>query len=355
MMGVIKVDIVQYADDITLVADSAKGLQKQIDTCNEYGNEYGIQFNPDKTMIVIFNLDCIRKIEEIENDNSQISFELDGKTIEIVDSMKILGQILSNNNNDKLHLEKRKSATNTMMGRLQTMNLNSLHIHPKMKAQLFKSYIRPVLTYGAENMELNGLEILEFKKLVGNSIKRLLKLPTRCHTTDLVDALNIEQTNRYLQRMKLKFLIRLSKNELTLKILKFQVSMKYSDSFTEEIAVYLGLNHDYDLENLIEESEIKIKALKAVKKPTPDMYNENKVNSLRLIFNTKNRFIIPDKIFEIIKFGNKNESLKEVLIRKRKNRNNKIKPRSIIVIDLTAIINFIFFYIFLQTLNSINS
>ncbi len=33
--------------------------------------------------------------------------------------------------------------------------------------------------------------------------------------------------------------------------------------------------------------------------------------------NTKNSFIIPDKIFEIIKFGNKNESLKEVLIRKR--------------------------------------
>ncbi len=90
--------------------------------------------------------------------------------------------------------------------------------------------------------------------------------------------------------------------------------MKYSDSFVEEIDVYLGLHHDYDLENLIEESVIKI--LKAVKKPTTDMYNESKVNSLRwLIFNTKNRFIIPDKIFEIIKFGHKNESLKEVLIR----------------------------------------
>jgi len=70
-----------------------------------------------------------------------------------------------------------------------------------------------VLTYGAENMELNGNEILGFKKLEGNTIKKLLRIPTRCHTTDLVDALNIEQTNRYLHRMKLKFLIRLSKNE----------------------------------------------------------------------------------------------------------------------------------------------
>ena len=222
-----------------------------------------------------------RQIEDIQKDPQQISFELAGKKIEIVDSMKVLGQILSNNNNDKLHLEKRKSSTNTMMGRLQSMNLNSLHIHPKMKAQLFKSYIRPVLTYGSENMELNGIELLEFKKLEGNSIKKLLKLPTRCHTTDLVDALNVEQTNRYLHRMKLKFLIRLSKNELTLEILEFQVNMKYSGSFVEEIVSYLGLRHDYDLQSLIEESKIKIKELKAVKKPTSDMYNEHKVNLLR--------------------------------------------------------------------------
>jgi hypothetical protein len=72
--------------------------------------------------------------------------------------------------------------------------------------------------------------------------------------------------------MKLKFLIRLSKNELTLKLLEYQVNMKYSDSFFKEIAVYLVL---HDLENLIEESVIKMKALKVVKKPTTDMYNES--------------------------------------------------------------------------------
>jgi len=108
MMGEIKVDIVQYADDITLVADTAKGLQRQIDLCNDYGNEYGIQFNPDKTLIVVFNLDCLRSIEDIKDDSWQGPFILDGKHINIVDSMKILGQILSNDNTDKSHLAKRK-------------------------------------------------------------------------------------------------------------------------------------------------------------------------------------------------------------------------------------------------------
>jgi hypothetical protein len=62
-MGTLKIDIVQYADDITLIV---AGLQKQIDVCNEYGKEYGIQFNPDKTTIMVFNTDCVRSIDEIE-------------------------------------------------------------------------------------------------------------------------------------------------------------------------------------------------------------------------------------------------------------------------------------------------
>jgi len=330
MMGEIKVDIVQYADDITLVADTAKGLQRQIDLCNDYGNEYGIQFNPDKTLIVVFNLDCLRSIEDIKDDSWQGPFILDGKHINIVDSMKILGQILSNDNTDKSHLAKRKQSTNTMMGRIQALNLNSLHIHPKMKAQIFKSYIRPVLTYGAENMELNGNEILEFKKLEGNTIKKLLRIPTRCHTTDLVDALNIEQTNRYLQRMKLKFLIRLSKNEYTHKMLEFQINMKYSESFVEEIANFLGLKHDYDLETLITESEIKIKQLRDVKKPTPDMCNEQKVNLIRSVFNTKNRFLIPEKLFELIKFGKEKLTLNEALIKKYNKKKTDTKTKNLL-------------------------
>jgi hypothetical protein len=49
IMGEMKIDIIQYADDITLVADTARGLQTQMDKCKAYGEEYGIQFNPDKT------------------------------------------------------------------------------------------------------------------------------------------------------------------------------------------------------------------------------------------------------------------------------------------------------------------
>ncbi len=117
-MGTLKIDIVQYADDITLIV---AGLQKQIDVCNEYGKEYGIQFNPDKTTIMEFNTDCVRSIDEIEKDAWQGPFKFAEITVEITSTMKILGQIL---------------------------------------AQMFKTCVRPVLTSGIVNMELNGNELL---------------------------------------------------------------------------------------------------------------------------------------------------------------------------------------------------
>ena len=67
------------------------------------------------------------------------------------------------------------------------------------------------------------------------------------------------------------------------------------------------------------------------------MYNEHKVNLLRSIFNTKNRFIIPDKLFEIIKFGNKNESLKDASLRL-----SFLLPNLIISNSLSGIINLFF-------------
>ena len=86
----------------------------------------------------------------------------------------------------------------------------------------------------------------------GNALKQLLRIPTRCHTTDIVDALNIEHTNRYLNRMKLKFLIHLTKNDLTREILNILIETNYENSFVSEIAKYLKLRHDYNLDSMME-------------------------------------------------------------------------------------------------------
>jgi hypothetical protein len=155
-----------------------------------------------------------------------------------------------------------------------------------MKAHLFKKYICPTLTltYGIENMELNGNELLQFKKVEDNAINRLLRILTRRKTTDLVNSLNIQQTNRYLIRMKLNSVLRLDKNDYTRSVLEFQTKMKLDNLFVMEIAGYLKLSYDFGYDTLISESEIKIDELKQIMKPTDNMCNMEMVDKLKRVF-----------------------------------------------------------------------
>jgi len=107
-----------------------------------------------------------RTAEEIIADQWQGN-TLNCKPIEVIEN------IGKNPNKDVEHISKRSKATNVMFAQLQAMNLNSLHIHPIMKAQLFRTYIRPILTYGTENMMLEQSELLQFKRMKGNCLKKL--------------------------------------------------------------------------------------------------------------------------------------------------------------------------------------
>jgi hypothetical protein len=225
-----------------------------------------------------------------------------------------------------------------MIGRLQPLSLNSAQIHPKMKAHMFKTYIRSVLTSGTENMELNGNELPSFKKLEGNALKKLLRIPTRCHTTDLFDALNIEQTIRYLKRMKCKFMARINKNEYTKQTAEFICNLKCENTFTSHLAKTLSMNQDYDYDALVTTSEFRSAELNAVKKPSEDMCNMVMVNKLKLVFNTKNRFAIADKLFDLLKFENVNYDTI--------NRYTKPKRKTCIIRITINVETVIFFYFF---------
>ena len=49
-----RVPVLMYADDLALVATSAKGLQSQLDILHAYADTWGLTVNIDKTKAVIF-------------------------------------------------------------------------------------------------------------------------------------------------------------------------------------------------------------------------------------------------------------------------------------------------------------
>ena len=60
---------------------------------------------------------------------------------------------------NNLHLEKKRTKSLAAFYILKELGLTSDCISIKMKAQMYKTFIRPVLLYGLENLGLNKTEI----------------------------------------------------------------------------------------------------------------------------------------------------------------------------------------------------
>ncbi|MEL6989919.1 MAG: reverse transcriptase domain-containing protein, partial [Bacteroidota bacterium] len=78
-----------YADDIVLLAPTRKAMQTLLDTCEKFGEEFGLTYNPDKCETLVFN-----------NDNNTTNFDLKlqlcNKDLKLVKKTKHLGHTLLN-------------------------------------------------------------------------------------------------------------------------------------------------------------------------------------------------------------------------------------------------------------------
>ena len=82
----------RYADDISLVAPSMQCLKKMIIICEKYANSHSITFNPNKAILLCFNVDDTDVIPQTY---------LNGEVIPVVDSDKHLGNYISTSINDR--------------------------------------------------------------------------------------------------------------------------------------------------------------------------------------------------------------------------------------------------------------
>ncbi len=89
-IGDIKTSILAYCDDLILVSNSLKKLEKLIGICVEYSLEWKFKFNPNKSII----MNCEFKLYE----NNQIEIRIDGKLLETKDSCKYLGLMMNEKN-----------------------------------------------------------------------------------------------------------------------------------------------------------------------------------------------------------------------------------------------------------------
>ena len=86
----IKLDLIVYADETALMAESSDGLQKTLNCFEKYCDLWKLTVNTNKTKVVIFSKKKVRQNQ---------SFKIKGQNIEIIDSYCYLGMLFNYNGN----------------------------------------------------------------------------------------------------------------------------------------------------------------------------------------------------------------------------------------------------------------
>ncbi|CAF0743838.1 unnamed protein product [Brachionus calyciflorus] len=295
-----KIDIVAYADDVLLVSSTKEGLQQQLNIVQDYGLNNEIKYNPDKTVFMIFHFKLKRNVAELKEDIWQGNLVLDGTAIKRVDTMKYLGVDISEDDRLSKHLSKRKRLVQQALFKLKIIGLQTPFLHPIMKGQLYKTYIRPILLYGLETFYLKLTDINDLKRFEGNTVKTIMDISTRCRSTYLTHAMNIEPLQYKLRNIKIDFFLRLKENKFTEEILLYLEKQKIRDDLISEIFEITNILQ-FELGTTIKEASLYTKY---VIQDTIRCERDNvQVAKIRNIFESKNRKDIAKSLYEMLKFN----------------------------------------------------
>ena len=86
-IGDVKLNHLMYADDVVVLAPSAKALQALLDVCSDFGIRHDVCYNETKSVVMICRSPLLK-------DAATPDFVLNGARLEVVESIKYLGHVL---------------------------------------------------------------------------------------------------------------------------------------------------------------------------------------------------------------------------------------------------------------------
>ena len=210
MLGEIVLNHLMYADDLVLISPSTSGLSKLLVECENFGIEYDIKFNSNKSAIMLISPDG-NSCQKYPN------FKINNENINVVSEYTYLGHILCNNLSDDMDIlrQRRKlfAQGNSIMRKFSMCTID-------VKLQLFQSYCStmylPQLWIKYKQLTINKLYIAYH-----NILKIFIGLSKREHTRPICAYMNIKYCPALIRNYIYKFMCRLlvSYNEFIINIL----------------------------------------------------------------------------------------------------------------------------------------
>jgi Reverse transcriptase (RNA-dependent DNA polymerase)/Endonuclease/Exonuclease/phosphatase family len=143
------VQIIAYADDIAVVARDMRSLEEVVEKINKEAKKRGLEINSKKTKYM--------KISNRNRKKNQ-SYKVIGEhQFEEVTSFKYLGIIIDNKNDKSMQINEKIQSGYKAYFRYKEI-MKSKKISNKTKLRVYKTAIRPVVTYAAETARLTNKE-----------------------------------------------------------------------------------------------------------------------------------------------------------------------------------------------------
>ena len=149
-MGNEQVNIMLYADDIIILAQSKDELQKQMNTLNSFCQTNGLEINEKKTKVMVFNRG---------NNLCKADIYVENSLIENVKQVKYLGFTIGAKkcSLNKTIIDLSTKAKRVIFALNNKIKLSLIPI--KLSIKIMTSQIIPILLYGAEVWPRPILEI----------------------------------------------------------------------------------------------------------------------------------------------------------------------------------------------------
>ena len=159
--------VLSYADDITLICPSLRGLNGMLQICAKFAETLSLTFNCKKSMCIKFG----------DNVNVNESIKLNGSQIPWVKKIKHLGNYVNKTLSDKSDCQYKLSS---FIGSVNTLIVNFGNLQQNVIARLFKSYCCSF--YGSQAWQIDSTDYKRICVTWNKSVRKILKLPYTTHT-----------------------------------------------------------------------------------------------------------------------------------------------------------------------------
>jgi hypothetical protein len=166
-IGKLNVAIIAYCDDIILLASQTTDMQSLITICEEYAQQWKIEFNPKKSVSVTFNN---------KGETEEQKFKMASAIIPSVSGFIDLGLPIGNNKFIDEYIEEKFKKLQRSVFTLYSIGFKPKLVCPQTMAFVYKQYCQPTIRYCLENIKIPHKKLSELDVRQNTVIKNAIGL-----------------------------------------------------------------------------------------------------------------------------------------------------------------------------------